>query len=161
MLRLRIRIKNLVLDRLRDQVLFQPSWREKTCRQEFFYNAFKALAFNGIDGDYAEFGCWGGMTFALAYHESRRHQHQAKLWAFDSFAGLPAGTVLHVTAWHNNTSGNRFNPDPSQHVTFGQRTVDDMSFAWMKFLYLTDEEYKQQVAERKTGAAKKQQQQQQ
>ena len=90
MLRLRIRIKNLVLDRLRDKVLFQPSWREKTCRQEFFYNAFKALAFNGIDGDYAEFGCWGGMTFALAYHESRRHQHQAKLWAFDSFQGLPA-----------------------------------------------------------------------
>lgn len=89
MLRLRIRIKNLVLD-LRDKVLFQPSWREKTCRQEFFYNAFNALAFNGIDGDYAEFGCWGGMTFALAYHESRRHQHQAKLWAFDSFQGLPA-----------------------------------------------------------------------
>ena len=74
---------------------------------------------------------------------------------------LPAGTVLHVTAWHNNTAGNRFNPDPSQHVTFGQRTVDDMSFAWMKFLYLTDEEYKQQVAERKTGAMKTQQQQQQ
>jgi hypothetical protein len=73
---------------------------------------------------------------------------------------LPAGTVLHVTAWHNNTAGNRFNPDPSQHVTFGQRTVDDMSFAWMKFLYLTEDEYKQQVAERKTGAAAKSQQQQ-
>ena len=54
---------------------------------------------------------------------------------------------------------NRFNPDPDQHVTFGQRTVDDMSFAWMKFLYLTDEDYTQRVAERKTGAAKTQQQQ--
>ena len=26
-------------------------------------------------------------------------------------------------------------------MTFGQRTVDDMSFAWMKFLYLTDEDW--------------------
>ena len=34
-------------------------------------------------------------------------------------------------------------------MTFGQRTVDDMSFAWMKFLYLTEEEYKQQTADRK------------
>ena len=55
---------------------------------------------------------------------------------------LPAGTILHVTAWHNNTSSNRFNPDPDQHVTFGNRTVDDMSFAWMKFIYLTDDQFK-------------------
>jgi hypothetical protein len=65
---------------------------------------------------------------------------------------LPAGTVLHVTAWHNNTASNRFNPDPEQLVTFGQRTVDDMSFAWMKFLYLTEDEYKQQVGERKRAS---------
>jgi O-methyltransferase len=99
MLRLRTRIKNLVLDRLREKVLFQPSWRERACRQEFFYNAFKALAFNGIDGDYAEFGCSGGMTFALAYHESRRHEHQAKLWAFDSFRGLPASRDARDQQW--------------------------------------------------------------
>jgi hypothetical protein len=30
------------------------------------------------------------MTFALAYHESKRHGHAARLWAFDSFQGLPA-----------------------------------------------------------------------
>lgn len=90
MLRLRTRIANLALGRLREHLFFQPSWRASACRQEFFYNAFRALAFNGIDGDYAEFGCWGGMTFALAYHESRRHHHQARLWAFDSFQGLPA-----------------------------------------------------------------------
>lgn len=71
---------------------------------------------------------------------------------------LPAGTVLHITAWHNNTASNRFNPDPDQHVTFGQRTVDDMSFAWMKFLYLSEDDYKQQVAERKTRQAQTQNQ---
>ena len=64
--------------------------KERKGRQEFFYNAFRALSFNGIDGDYAEFGCYGGKTFALAYHEATRHKHKAKLWAFDSFEGLPA-----------------------------------------------------------------------
>ena len=69
---------------------------------------------------------------------------------------LPAGTVLHVTAWHNNTASNRYNPDPDQLVTFGQRTVDDMGFAWMKFLYLTEEEYKQQVSERTAHSSQNQ-----
>ena len=61
---------------------------------------------------------------------------------------LPAGTVLHITAWHNNTTSNRFNPDPDQHVTFGNRTVDDMGFAWLKLFYMTDEDYQQAVAAR-------------
>ena len=67
--------------------------KERQGRQEFFYNAFRALYFNGIDGDYAEFGCYGGKTFALAYHEAIRHRHKAKFWAFDSFEGLPAPKV--------------------------------------------------------------------
>jgi hypothetical protein len=63
---------------------------EKVCRESFFNLAFKALTFNGIDGDYAEFGCHGGCTFALAYQEIQRFHHGARLWAFDSFEGLPA-----------------------------------------------------------------------
>lgn len=63
---------------------------------------------------------------------------------------LPAGTILHVTGWHNNTAANKFNPDPEQLVTYGQRTVDDMSFAWMQWYYLSDEEFKQQVEARKS-----------
>ncbi len=78
------------LDRVAILYLFQLYRRERLARQEFFYNAFKALRFNGIEGDYAEFGSWGGMTFTLAYGESRRHGHTAKLWAFDSFQGLPS-----------------------------------------------------------------------
>jgi O-methyltransferase len=78
-----------VLDRIAVPYLFQLYRRERLARQEFFYDAFKALRFNGIDGDYAEFGSWGGLTFGLAYGESRRHGHPAKLWAFDSFQGLP------------------------------------------------------------------------
>jgi hypothetical protein len=33
-------------------------------------------------------------------------------------------------------------------VGFGQRTIDDMSFSWMSFYYLTDEEYSRAIAER-------------
>jgi hypothetical protein len=70
--------------------VFRVHVRETLCRQEFFYNAFKVLSFNGIDGDYLEFGCHEAMTFSLVYHEAVRHGHKAKLWAFDSFCGLPA-----------------------------------------------------------------------
>jgi hypothetical protein len=63
---------------------------------------------------------------------------------------VPAGTILHVTSWFDNTAGNKFNPDPSNPVAFGQRTIDDMSFSWLTFYYLTDDEYKQALEERKT-----------
>jgi hypothetical protein len=51
--------------------------------------AFTALAFNGIFGDYAEFGCWTGRTFALAHRQIQRTGGHRRLWAFDSFKGLP------------------------------------------------------------------------
>lgn len=80
-------------ERAARQYFFDGDVRERLYRQEFFSNAFKALRFNGIDGDYAEFGSWGGLTFALAYQESRRRGHHGKLWAFDSFQGLPSPQV--------------------------------------------------------------------
>jgi len=63
---------------------------ENSVRKEFFRGAFAALAFNGIDGDYAEFGCCGGVTFGLAFRQSRKRNYLCKLWAFDSFKGLPS-----------------------------------------------------------------------
>jgi len=62
---------------------------EREQRREFMRRAFAAQKFNGVSGDYLEFGCWGGMTFSLAYEESRRHGFECTLWAFDSFQGLP------------------------------------------------------------------------
>lgn len=66
--------------------------REHHHRVQFFRDAFMAIAFNGISGDYVEFGSHGGMTFGLAHQESRRHGIEPHLWAFDSFQGLPAST---------------------------------------------------------------------
>src|ERR1700686_3216414 len=67
---------------------------------------------------------------------------------------VPAGTILHATPWFDNTAGNKFNPDPSNPVAFGQRTIDDMSFSWLTFYYLTDDEYKQALEDRKTKGKK-------
>jgi hypothetical protein len=61
---------------------------------------------------------------------------------------LPAGTMLHVIGWHDNSTANKYNPDPRNWVGFGNRSIDDMSFAWMSFHYLNGDEYKAAVEER-------------
>jgi mono/diheme cytochrome c family protein len=61
---------------------------------------------------------------------------------------VPAGTILHVTSWFDNTAGNKNNPDPGNPIAFGQRTVDDMSFAWLSWYYISDDEYRQMLTER-------------
>ena len=40
---------------------------------------------------------------------------------------LPAGTIMHVISWHDNSAANRYNPDPRNWVGFGNRTTDDMA----------------------------------
>jgi len=65
---------------------FEATWNFK---REFFWNVFRVLDFNGIDGDYVEFGCNGGITFGLAFDQMRQRKVQRHMWAFDSFEGLP------------------------------------------------------------------------
>jgi hypothetical protein len=62
---------------------------------------------------------------------------------------LPAGTIIHVTSWHDNTAANKYNPNPRNWVGYGQRTIDEMSFAWVSLFYIDDAEYQQRVNERK------------
>ena len=70
-------------------------------------------------------------------------------YADDAAPLLPAGTILHVIGWHNNTASNRYNPDPKNWVGFGNRSIDDMSFAWMSFFHLPDDVFEQKLTERK------------
>ena len=72
---------------------------------------------------------------------------------------LPKGALLHVTAWHDNTSANKSNPDPDQWVGHGDRTVDEMAHAWVNITYLSDEEYMSEVSKRAAQALRTQQQQ--
>jgi hypothetical protein len=72
----------------------------------------------------------------------------------DAAPVFPKGTVIHVSAWYDNTRANPFNPDPDQWVGYGDRTVDEMAHAWMNVVYMNDDEYKALVAERKAKAEK-------
>ena len=62
---------------------------------------------------------------------------------------LPAGTVIHITAWHDNTVEGRGNPDATQWVGWGQRSYDEMYHAHVNVTYLTDEDYEQITADRR------------
>lgn len=61
---------------------------------------------------------------------------------------VPAGAVLVLKQWYDNTANNPNNPDPDQWVYGGSRTGDEMSHAWMAITHLDEEGYEQLVAER-------------
>jgi hypothetical protein len=61
---------------------------------------------------------------------------------------IPAGTILHVSSWLDNSAANRANKDPKNWVGDGQRTIDEMAFAWIGWYDLEDDEYEAAVAER-------------
>jgi len=81
--------------------------------------------------------------------------HLVYLYAEDEQPLLPAGTILHMISWYDNSPGNKFNPDPDNLITYGQRTIDEMGGAWISYYYLSEEEFKQQVAARKAKSALK------
>lgn len=56
---------------------------------------------------------------------------------------FPKGTVLHMTAYYDNSAGNKHNPDPTAFVGWGDRTIDEMNIGWLDFYYISDQEYAQ------------------
>jgi hypothetical protein len=72
---------------------------------------------------------------------------------------LPKGTILKVTAWHDNTAAKKSNPDPNQWVGWGDRTVDEMAHAWINIVYMSDEDFAAEQAKRKEMLAGHSQQQ--
>jgi hypothetical protein len=89
--------------------------------------------------------------------------HNSYVYADDAAPLLPKGTIMKVTAWHDNTTANKVNPDPNVWVGHGDRTVDEMAHAWVNVTYLKDEDYKAEIEARKAkiNASNTQQQQQQ
>ncbi|MEE2638727.1 MAG: cytochrome c [Acidobacteriota bacterium] len=75
--------------------------------------------------------------------------HVNYVYADDTAPLLPAGTMIKITAWHDNTSGNRANPDPTQWVGWGQRSYDDMYHAHVRYIELSEEDYEDAVIERR------------
>ena len=73
------------------------------------------------------------------------------VYADDVAPLLPKGTLLKVTAWHDNTTAKKSNPDPNQWVGWGDRTVDEMAHAWINIVYLKDDEYKAEQEKRRSA----------
>ena len=71
---------------------------------------------------------------------------------------LPAGTIIHVISWHDNTTGNRWNPNPKNWVGGGSRSIDEMSFSWVTLTYLEEDDFQQRVEERRRNQQRNTQQ---
>jgi hypothetical protein len=72
---------------------------------------------------------------------------------------LPAGTIIHVISWHDNTAANKWNPNPKNWVGGGSRSIDEMSFSWVTITYLEEDDYQQRLAERRKQQTTRTQQQ--
>ena len=94
-----------------------------------------------------------GTTQMLSHANFQFNWHLNYIYAEDEAPLLPRGTVLRITAWHDNTAGNKNNPDPNQWVGWGDRTVDEMAHAWVNVTYMSDEDYEKEVAARKAKTA--------
>jgi copper type II ascorbate-dependent monooxygenase-like protein len=57
---------------------------------------------------------------------------------------LPKGTRIVVTAYFDNSTKNKYNPDPAQTVRFGEPTYDDMMIGWIN--YVVDKEHLNETA---------------
>ncbi len=74
--------------------------------------------------------------------------HHSHIFEPDVAPLVPAGAVLILKQWYDNTANNPNNPDPDQWVYGGSRTGDEMSHAWMAITHLDEEGYQQLVADR-------------
>jgi hypothetical protein len=74
-------------------------------------------------------------------------------YADDASPLVPAGTLLHIISVHDNSAGNKGNPDPKNWAGNGNRTIDEMAFSWMSWYDLTDAEYRDEVAARNAQRA--------
>ena len=74
---------------------------------------------------------------------------------------LPKGTILKITAWHDNTPAKKSNPDPTQWIGWGDRTVDEMAHAWINITYMSDDDFTKEIDARKAKLAATTERQQQ
>ena len=58
---------------------------------------------------------------------------------------LPAGTIIHITVVARQHGGQQVQPEPANWVGYGQRTIDEMSFAWVSLFYIDEAEYQQRI----------------
>ena len=75
-----------------------------------------------------------------------------KVYVYEDEAAplLPAGTVLHMLAWYDNSPTNPRVVDPRNWKGWGNRSIDDMFYHLPRMVFLTDEQFETEVAARET-----------
>jgi hypothetical protein len=74
--------------------------------------------------------------------------HHSHLYEPDVAPLIPAGAVIILKQWYDNTANNPNNPDPDMWVVGGSRTGDEMTHAWLAITHLDDEGYQKLLEER-------------
>jgi hypothetical protein len=101
-----------------------------------------------------------GQTQVLSYvNNFNFNWHNSYVYADDVAPLVPKGTVLKITAWHDNTVAMKSNPDPNQWVGWGDRTVDEMAHAWVNITYMSDEDLQAEIQKRRAASQTNTQQQ--
>jgi len=77
--------------------------------------------------------------------------HQSHIYGEDSAPLVPAGAVLIMKQWYDNTENNPNVVDPDLWVDDGSRTADEMSHAWIAVTHLDEEGYQKLLEERKAS----------
>ena len=68
---------------------------------------------------------------------------------------LPAGTVVHVIGWYNNSASNPRVVDPRNWKGWGQRSIDDMFHFQPRVTFLTEEQFREVTEAREKKKAQR------
>ncbi|MEX2049500.1 MAG: cytochrome c [Gemmatimonadota bacterium] len=77
--------------------------------------------------------------------------HQSHIYGNDSAPVVPAGAVLIIKQWYDNTENNPNVIDADMWVDGGSRTADEMSHSWIAVTHLDEEGY-QELLEQRSAA---------
>jgi hypothetical protein len=77
--------------------------------------------------------------------------HQSHIYSPDAAPLLPAGAVLIMKQWYDNTANNPNVVDPDMWVDAGSRTADEMDHAWIAVTHLDEEGYQELLAQRQAN----------
>jgi hypothetical protein len=103
-----------------------------------------------------------GQTQMLSHvNDFNFNWHNSYVYTDDTAPLLPKGTIMRITAWHDNTVAKTSNPDPNVWVGYGDRTVDEMAHAWVNVTYINDADFKAEQEARRAAQTRTTQQQQQ
>jgi len=92
---------------------------------------------------------WGSVTQTLSCSGYNHGWVRVYSYADDAAPLLPKGTILRLTGYFDNTPANRNVVDPRNWSGLGHRSIDNMMINIGQVLVLGDEEFQQELAQRR------------